>query len=211
MNSDKMFSLLVPVIRPVVVGRIGARRQRYFEAMPPPVGRVVFLGDSITQYVGWDDLFPDLRTANRGIGGETTSDLLTRLDSAIVEPQAVSLLIGTNDLHSLPRDRDIPRIAERMDRIVRRIRERAPDTPLLVNSVPPRTSHFADRIRELNAFYSRIAEQHGAAYIDLWPTFADQDGHIRREFTKDNLHLSPAGYLAWSDLLRPHLDQFAQR
>ena len=210
MNSDKMFSLLVPVIRPVVVGRIGRRRQRYFEAMPPPTGRVVFLGDSITQYVGWDDLFPDLRTANRGIGGETTSDLLARLDSAIVEPQAVSLLIGTNDLHGFPRDRDVPGIAERMDRIVCRIRERAPEAPLLVNSVLPRTPHFADRIRELNALYRRIADQRGALYIDLWPTFADEGGHIRRELTKDNLHLSPAGYLAWADILRPHLSLFAR-
>jgi len=197
--------MLVPVIRPVVVGRIGAARQRYFEAMPPPTGRVVFLGDSITQYVGWDDLFPELPTANRGIGGETTSDVLARLETAIQQPLAVSLLIGTNDLHGPRAGRDVSGIAERTDEIVRRIRERAPEASLLLNSVLPRTELFAERIRQLNDRNRETAERRGATYVDLWPAFADPSGHIRPELTKDNLHLSPAGYLVWAELLRPHL------
>ena len=205
MNSDKRFSLLVPVIRPVVVGKLGAQRRRYFEAMPAPTGRVVFLGDSITQNVGWDDLFPELRTANRGINGESTADVLERLDSAVQDPQAVSLLIGTNDLHGPREHRDVAGIAERTEQIVRRIRERAPEALVLLNSVLPRTELFAERIRQLNDRNRETAERRGATYVDLWPAFADPSGHIRPELTKDNLHLSPAGYLVWAELLRPHL------
>jgi lysophospholipase L1-like esterase len=210
-NSDKIFSLVVPIIRPVVVRRIGATRRRLFAAMAPPTGRVVFLGDSITQYGIWEDLFPELPTTNRGIGGETTSDLLERLDAAIQEPLAVSLLIGTNDLHGPRRGRAVPGIAARTEEIVRRIRERAPEAPLLVNSVMPRTSFFAPRIRQLNELYREIAERHGATYVDLWPALADPSGHLRPEFTADNLHLAPAGYLAWAQVLRPHLARFAVR
>jgi lysophospholipase L1-like esterase len=210
-NSDKIFSLVVPIIRPVVVRRIGATRRRYFEAMAPPTGRVVFLGDSITQQGIWEDLFPELPTTNRGIGGEATSDLLERLDTAVQQPLAVSLLIGTNDLHGPRRGRAVPGIAARTEEIVRRIRERAPDAVLLVNSVTPRTSFFAPRIRQLNGHYREIAERHGATYVDLWPTLADSAGGIRPEFATDNLHLSPAGYLAWAEVLRPHLDRFAVR
>ena len=53
-----------------------------------------------------------------------------------------------------------------------------------------------------------LAQRHGATYVDLWPVFADAAGAIRKELTKDNLHLSTAGYLAWADVLRPHLRRF---
>lgn len=208
MNSDKIYSVLVPVVRPVVV-KIGAKRQQLFEALPAPTGRVVLVGDSVTQNGPWHDIFPDLRIANRGIGGDTTVDLLNRLDAAIVEPQAVSLLIGTNDLHGPRRGRDVAGIAERVDEIVRRIRERAPEAPLLVNSLLPRTSYFAPRIRELNKHYCASAERYDATYVDLWPTFADVDGQLRAEFSRDSVHLQLAGYLAWADVLRPHLSRFA--
>ncbi|GIF13781.1 GDSL-type esterase/lipase family protein [Actinoplanes teichomyceticus] len=203
MDTDKIYSILVPVIRPAV-RRTGAQRRRMFDAMRPPTARVVFLGDSITEHGWWDELFPELPTVNRGIGGETTSDLLERLDDAIQSPLAVSLLIGTNDLHGPRRGRDISGIAQRTEHIVRRIRQRAPEAPLLLNSVLPRTG-FAARIKQLNEHYRRIAADNGAVYVDLWPTFADQNENLRREYTKDNLHLLPAGYLAWAQVLRPHL------
>jgi lysophospholipase L1-like esterase len=62
----------------------------------------VFLGDSITQ--GWNDLasaFPDMKVANRGInGGDTTRGVLIRLQDDVLslDPAAIVLLIGTNDL-----------------------------------------------------------------------------------------------------------------
>ena len=64
-------------------------------------GAVVFFGDSITQ--GWGSLakdFPNLKVANRGISGDTTRGLRTRLQGDVldVQPKAVSMLIGTNDL-----------------------------------------------------------------------------------------------------------------
>ena len=149
--------------------------------------------------------FPDLPTVNRGIGGETTTDLLERLDDAVVEPRAVSLLIGTNDLHGPRSGRDLHSIAERARHIVARIRHRAPEAPLLVNSVLPRTALFAPRIRQLNEDYRRIAADHDATYVDLWPAFADAADNLRRRYTRDNLHLTPEGYRVWADVLRPHL------
>ena len=65
-------------------------------------GAVVFLGDSITQ--GWGEglgaAFPGVKVANRGISGDTTRGVLIRLqeDVLALNPTAVVLLIGTNDL-----------------------------------------------------------------------------------------------------------------
>ncbi|WP_183093749.1 DUF459 domain-containing protein [Nocardioides stalactiti] len=209
MNSDKVYSTLIPMVRPLVKGRMGAARRRHFQAVPVPPGRVLFIGDSITEGGLWPDLLPDLLTSNRGIGGEATYDLLERVDSAINDPVAVSLLIGTNDLHGPRELRSVAQVAQRFEEIVRRIRDRAPSTHLLVNSVMPRTELFRDRLREINEHYREIAARHDATYVDLWPTFADADGVIRPELTRDNLHLTPAGYLAWAEVLRPHLARFA--
>jgi hypothetical protein len=65
-------------------------------------GAVVFLGDSITQQwgSGLDAAFPGIEVANRGISGDTTRGVLIRLrdDVLVLDPQAIVLLIGTNDL-----------------------------------------------------------------------------------------------------------------
>lgn len=205
MNSDRIYSLLTPLMRRLVKDRMGATRRRHFEAVPVPKGRVLFLGDSITEGGLWSDLFPDLPTTNRGIGGEATYDLLERVDATINDPLAVSLMIGTNDLHGPRENRDTAQIVDRIDEIVRRIRAAAPDALLLVNSILPRTEHFADKLRAVNIGYRQVAERHGAEYVDLWPAFADDSGAVKQGLTRDNLHLTPAGYLAWADVLRPYL------
>ena len=205
MNSDKVYSVLIPMIRPMVKGRMGAARRRHFEVVPVPPRRVLFLGDSITEGGLWSDLLPELPTTNRGIGGEATYDLLERVDDAINDPVAVSLLIGTNDLHGPRELRDVGQVADRTEEIMRRIRALAPDAFLLVNSLLPRTELFADRLRAINARNQEAAARHGATYVDLWPTFADASGAIRKEYARDNLHLTPAGYLAWAAVLRPLL------
>jgi lysophospholipase L1-like esterase len=169
---------------------------------------VVFLGDSITEYTAWEDWFPDLRTTNRGIGGQAICDVMARLETAIVEPRAVSLLIGTNDLHGLGYSTHVQEIARQMRALVERIREMAPSTHLLVNGVMPRSRAFRERIGELNQAYRVIADANGATYIDTWSALATAEGVIRRDFTADGIHLSIAGYQAWVGVLRPHLARF---
>jgi lysophospholipase L1-like esterase len=210
-NSDRIYSVIIPMLRPMVTGRIGAGRRRHLDIVAVPPKRVVFLGDSITEGGLWSDLFPDLPTSNRGIGGEASYDVLERLDSAINDPVAVSLMIGTNDLHGPRKERDTAKIAGRTDEIIRRIHSLAPSAQVLVNSVLPRTAFFAAQITDLNERNRAAAARHGAAYIDLWPTFADAAGAIRPEYARDGLHLTPVGYLAWAAVLRPHLASFAIR
>jgi lysophospholipase L1-like esterase len=156
----------------------------------------------------WGDWFPELRTMNRGIGGQAIRDLLTRLQTALIEPTAISLMIGTNDLHGLGGSTKVEDIANQMQSLVQNIQSMAPTAPLFVNSITPRSTHFRDRILALNEQYRKIAEDSGSTYIDLWPVFATPAGAIRPELTTEGLHLSVAGYKAWTDILRPHLAAF---
>ncbi|HSA52508.1 MAG TPA: GDSL-type esterase/lipase family protein [Yinghuangia sp.] len=193
--------------------QMAARATQFAQLVPAP-GRVVFLGDSITEGGLWHEWFPDLPLINRGIGGNTIDDVLARLDTAIVAPAAVFLLIGTNDIDTGiaeleafargPR-RSAGQTAERMRHLVTAIRERAPHTALFIQSVMPRQAVLADVLRTLNADYRLIASEAEATYVDLWPALADDAGGLRSEFTLDSLHLNGAGYAAWVQVLRPYV------
>lgn len=206
-NIDRILPIIAPVLRGMLQKSQAMRLAQF--AAAPVADRVVFLGDSITEQGVWEQWFPELPTLNRGIGGNAIYQVLERLDNAIVSPRAISLLIGTNDLHGLGRSADVGEIATEMRDLVRRIREKAPTAPLLVNSVLPRSAYFAARIRSLNARYRQVSIDEGAAYVDVWPALAGPDGAIRRAYTSDGLHLSGEGYRAWAEVLRPHLSSFA--
>jgi len=187
-----------------------ARRTAQFTAVPATPRRVVFLGDSITEWALWDDWFPELRTCNRGIAGQGIADVIARLDTALIDPRAVVLLIGTNDLPSPGRAPDVTPIAAAMAELVAHIRAAAPDAALLINGVLPRSAAHRAMIETLNQAYRGIAARAGAVWVETWPAFAAPDGAIRAEYSYDRLHLTAEGYRAWSDLLRPHLARFGQ-
>jgi lysophospholipase L1-like esterase len=205
MNSDRMLLTVAPLLAPLS-RRARAGRRAQLEGLPPaPPGSLVLLGDSITHLGIWDEWLPEYRTLNRGVGWDTVGDVFARLDKALPDPRAVSLLIGTNDLSGLGRSRDVDDIAEQTRDLVQRIRQRAPEAVLLVNSVMPRSAWFAPRIQRLNEHYRTIAADAGATYVDLWPALADPDDQLRKELTTDGLHLTASGYRAWVDVLRPQL------
>ncbi len=196
-------ALVAPVVRPIIRRGVEMRVSQ-FERISPPPGRIVFLGDSITDQGAWDGWFPELPTLNRGISGDTVAGVRARLGTALNDPTAISLLIGTNDLGGMGTSRKVDDIASQFDDLVGAIRDAAPCASLFVNSVMPRTKAMVSTIAELNRRYATSTERVGATYVDLWPALAAADGALRDEFTADHLHLNGAGYAAWVDVLRPY-------
>jgi lysophospholipase L1-like esterase len=176
-------------------------RRSHFESLGVPPGRVVFLGDSITEFGLWEEHFPEAPVLNRGIAGEISGQVLRRLDSAINSPRAVFLLVGTNDLSvGLSEDRITRNVAAILDGI----ENRAPGAPIYLQSVMPRTPWRRAEIEALNARYRSLAEARDTVrYLDLWPVLVDFRGALRREYTEDRLHLNGPGYRAWCSLLEP--------
>ena len=70
------------------------------QAQPAEKGRVVFLGDSITDAWKLAQYFPGKPYVNRGISGQTTPQMLVRFypDVINLRPAAVIILAGTNDI-----------------------------------------------------------------------------------------------------------------
>jgi len=118
---------------------------------------IVFLGDSITQ--GWGDVgssFPGLKTANRGISGDTTRGVLIRLqeDVLAVKPRAVVLLIGTNDLE----ERAEPEvIAANLKLIITALKQRNAAMTVVLCRVMPSSlekNRPAEKIKKVNQLYA---------------------------------------------------------
>lgn len=190
------------------------QRVSLFEILPVDNDDIVFLGNSITDGGEFAELFGNPAIKNRGISADVISGVDRRL-SQIVEgqPRKIFLLIGVNDVsHHL----SASSIADSYGRLVRRIREESPETILYIQSVMPINNDFGryknlkgreNVIPELNRRLEKIAAENGATFIDLWPALADAGGKLRREFTNDGLHLTGAGYRAWTDHIRRYVEE----
>jgi len=170
----------------------------------------VFLGDSITQ--GWGDrlaaAFPGVKVANRGIGGDTTRGVLIRVQEDVIalDPSAVVLLIGTNDLA----DGAAPEIITgNLKLIIAALKQHDAEMPIVLCQVFPSAGSQrrpVESIKELNALYlAAVRDDPQIIYLETWPLFADAEGDaIAAEFP-DLLHPNDRGYAKWAAALRPIL------
>ena len=167
--------------------------------------RVLFLGDSLTQDGDWEAWFPEFDVVNQGVGGDTTDDLLARLDQVVAaRPDSVLLLIGTNDLGTR---QTVEHLVRNIQSILVDLRRDLPGTRLLLQSILPRAREFADQLQEANIHLRQFSATVRAQYLDLWPVFAREDGEIEPAYSDDRLHLNAAGYEAWLSELRPALER----
>jgi lysophospholipase L1-like esterase len=171
---------------------------------------VVFLGDSITQ--GWGGglgaAFPGVKVANRGISGDTTRGVLIRLqdDVLALDPAAVVLLIGTNDLE----EKATPEtITGNLKLILAAMKRHDPKMPVILCQVFPSSASMrrpADQIRAINALYlAAVKNDPQVIVLDTWTLFADANGDAPKAEFPDLLHPNEAGYAKWAAALRPIL------
>jgi lysophospholipase L1-like esterase len=187
------------------------RREQWSKMKSVEEGAVVFFGDSITQ--GWSSLakdFPDMKVANRGISGDTTRGLRTRLQGDVLDlkPKAVSILIGTNDLDQ---GGEPEVVAKNLEVIVAALHAANPAMPVVINKVMPRGSKpglFPEKIRQLNALYEEAFKNDAhVTFCDTWTLFDDGTGSCQKEEFPDMLHPNAAGYARWTAALRPIFDR----
>jgi lysophospholipase L1-like esterase len=160
-----------------------------------------FVGDSLTEGGDWPALLPEQNVINFGVGGNTTHDVLERLDEVVqAGPSTVVVEIGTNDFAwRLP----VEEVGENIEAILSELREKLPDAKIVMQSILPRQPEYAHVVRTVNEQLERFVPSVSCVYLDLWPALADENGGLRSEFTTDGLHLTEAGYAAWAEALRP--------
>jgi lysophospholipase L1-like esterase len=182
---------------------------RYRDAnakLPPPApkeNRVVFYGNSITD--GWARRFPTdfpgKPYIGRGIGGQTTPQMLVRFNQDVValKPKVVVILAGTNDIAG----NTGPSTIEMIEDNLRSMAEVAKAHGILfvLSSVLPVYDYPwrpglepAPKIVALNKWMKDYAARNGAIYLDYHSAMRDDRQGMRAELASDGVHPNDAGY-----------------
>ncbi len=186
------------------------------EAAPAVEGRVVFMGDSITD--GWDlaKYFPGKPYVNRGIGGQTTMQMVVRMHPDVIHlnPAAFILLAGTNDIaHNTG-----PETAEMAEDNFRAMCEMAAShhikiilcllTPISDYTKAKQSEHRPpENIVNLNHWLESYARDVHAQVADYYSALVDDKGMLREGYSDDGLHPNAKGY----ELLAPVAEAAIER
>jgi lysophospholipase L1-like esterase len=174
---------------------------------------VVFMGDSITE--GWMDKRPAFFTGgrvDRGIGGQTTPQMVLRMMSDVVElrPRAVHIMAGTNDIASNTGPMT-PHMTQDNFRAMNDIARRH-GIKVLLASIPPAASfpwrpglETRQPIAAMNSWLKSFARQSGAIWVDYWPVLDDGSGAMKPGLASDGVHPTEAGYDAMATVIEPVL------
>lgn len=185
------------------------QRVELFIKEPAVEGKILFLGNSVTQRGHWKKLLNDSTVINRGIGGDITFGILKRLDDVTGrKPSRVFLMIGMDDL-----SKNIPDevIMENIFAIVNVIRGGSPKTEIYVQSILPVNPSFEnfpdhydkqDHVVTLNRELRKFADRLKYTFVDVYSGFLDKENRLDAKYSTDGLHLNTAGYIHWVAILR---------
>jgi lysophospholipase L1-like esterase len=187
---------------------------------PPQAARnrVVFLGDSITDFWRLNEYFPDRDFLNRGISGQITSQMLGRMMADVVahQPSAVVVLAGTNDIA-----RGVP-LATIQDNLsmIADVAEIHKITPMFASVLPVHDYHKGRNpewemtrrrpmatIRSLNRWLAEMCQKRGFVWIDYFPAMVDAAGFLKVDLADDGLHPNAAGYRVMAPLALAAIDK----
>jgi len=187
-------------------------------APKPGEPRVIFFGDSITD--GWhlDQYFPARGYINRGISGQTTSQMLVRFrqDVIALQPAVVVILAGTNDIAGNTGPISVEDIEANYASIAELAH--AHSVKVVFSSVTPvhdytprSQNFFAQRdpakILALNVWLKNYCAANGLVYLDYFSAMVDGHGLLRKDLATDGLHPNDAGYRVMAPLAEAAIQQ----
>lgn len=173
-------------------------------APAPGENRVVFFGDSITD--GWGrragKFFPGKPYINRGISGQTTTQMLARFQQDVVhlKPAAVVILAGTNDVAGNAGPENLQMIEDNFVSMVELAR--ANGIRVVLSSVLPSKKFGwnpdvkpAETIKTVNQWIESYCTKEHLVYLNYYPALVDSEGGIKSELAMDGIvHPNDAGY-----------------
>jgi lysophospholipase L1-like esterase len=201
-------------------GQLGRYRDANAALRDPAAGenRVVFFGDSITD--GWrlDESFPGKLYVNRGIGGQTTSQMLVRFRQDVVNlhPKAVVILAGTNDIagNTGPmRLEDIEDDYASFAELARANRIRVIFSSVLpVHNYTDRARDFfaqrsPEKILALNKWLKSYCDRGACLYVDYFSHMVDGSGLLQKDLAADGLHPNDAGHKIMAPLAQAAIER----
>jgi lysophospholipase L1-like esterase len=182
--------------------------------------RIVFMGNSITEF--WKNVHPEFFVGktyvNRGIGGQTTSQMLLRFRADVINlhPKVVVFLGGTNDIAGNTGNVTLDMIEDNIFSMIELAR--ANDISVVLCSVLPVFEYPwspgkqpAEKIIELNKALRFYAETHGIIFVDFHTPMKDERNGLRLELGEDGVHPNVSGYLIMEPLVEEAIRKELQK
>jgi lysophospholipase L1-like esterase len=182
--------------------------------------RIVFMGNSITEF--WKNVHPDFFVGkpyvNRGIGGQTTSQMLLRFRADVVNlhPKVVVFLGGTNDIAGNTGNVTLDVIEDNIFSMVELAKTN--DIGVVLCSVLPVFDYPwspgkepAEKIIELNKALRFCAETHDVTFVDFHSPMKDNRNGLRIALGEDGVHPNVAGYLIMEPLVEEGIAKELQK
>ncbi len=178
--------------------------------------KLVFHGDSLLGAARWSESwkteFGRYAPAYFAVGGDRTQNLLWRLDNGeigTIQPKVVVLSIGTNNIHTTPRD--VADTARGIIACAKRLNAAYPAAKILVLGVFPRdedpNSPIRAKIRRINELVAEIDDGSSIFVRDIGDRFLEVDGRLPREISPDQLHLKEEGLKRWAEAIAPFIHE----
>ena len=174
-------------------------------ALAPGENRVVFFGDSITDAWPIAESFPGKPYINRGIGGQTTPQMLVRFREDVInlQPKVVVILAGTNDIAGNTGPMTLDEIEANYASLAElasahNVRVVFSSVLPVHNYTPESQEMYAERSPEkilaLNRWLKQYCGDRDLVYLDYFSAMVDDKGLLKKDLAVDGLHPNAAGY-----------------
>ncbi len=180
-------------------------RNSIFASSPASINSIIFLGDSITEFGEWSELFPNHTVLNRGIAGDGIKGVQNRIQEVKRhQPQKVFLMIGVNDLCFHSSLEVVPMYKELLQMLSSDLR----DTQIIVQSILPvnisiyKTGTNNNQIDEVNSHISAYCADIQIPFINLSEAFKTPYNNLKKAFTSDGIHINGIAYIEWANALK---------
>lgn len=169
--------------------------------------RVVFMGDSITEFWQLPDSFPGKPYVNRGISGQTTPQMVLRFrqDVIALQPKVVVILAGTNDIAENTGPITLAAIEDNFISMVDLAKRNG--IHVVLSALVPAAKYPwrpdlapVEKIRALNDWIRGYAAKEGLVFLDYHSAMANDQRGLKAELSEDGVHPNKAGYAVMAPL-----------
>jgi lysophospholipase L1-like esterase len=220
LNSKYLILLFILIMAGKVKAQDWANLNKYknenslIVSPAPGEKRIVYFGDSITE--GWGTTYPEFFNTksyiNRGISGQTTSQMLLRFRPDVIElkPKLVVILAGTNDIAGNTGPTTLETILGNISSMCELAK--ANQIKVVLCSVLPAFDYPwkpglepADKILDLNNRIQNYAKANGIAYVDYYSAMVDERKRLKTDYSADGVHPNKVGYLVMAPIVEKAL------
>ncbi|HVA99255.1 MAG TPA: GDSL-type esterase/lipase family protein [Bacteroidia bacterium] len=178
------------------------RLSKQYNQMKKVKHSTLFFGDSMTENFKY---LPDNDSVvNMGISGDFTEGLIKRITNVThFQPDKLFIMIGINDIvEKVP----MSQIEKNYSQILDTIKTDCPQTKVFIQSTLPTeglksllssSQSINKKVEKLNAFLKAEAKNRNLVFINMYPDFVDKNNELKKEYSKDGVHLTKKGYDVW--------------